>query len=138
MASNTLDDFSAASPEARAPSVAACRSIEKDQLESLNGFDAPGPIFFVGRSRVARWRIFKPKIPNWVYFGGFCNKRFWGIYGHLVYFTVIWSMFRSFGLFYGHLVYFPDFVMLYQEKSGSPGAELKLRILELCNVSFLK
>jgi hypothetical protein len=49
-------------------------------------------------------------------------------YGHLVYFTGIWSILRAFGLFYGkfvyampikytfvcygHLVYFPHFGML--------------------------
>jgi hypothetical protein len=27
-------------------------------------------------------------------------------YGHLVYFTVIWYISRSFGVFQGHLVYF--------------------------------
>jgi hypothetical protein len=27
-------------------------------------------------------------------------------YGHLVYFTVIWSILRSFGIFYGYFVYF--------------------------------
>jgi hypothetical protein len=29
--------------------------------------------------RVARWNIFKPKIPMWVNFGGSCNGRFWYI-----------------------------------------------------------
>jgi hypothetical protein len=59
-------------------------------------------------------------------------------YGHLVYFTAIWSILRPFGIFYGHLVYFMViwyilwsfgifnshlvnirciFCMLYQEKS---------------------
>jgi hypothetical protein len=27
-------------------------------------------------------------------------------YGHLVYFTAIWSISLAFGIFYGHLVYF--------------------------------
>jgi hypothetical protein len=26
------------------------------------------------------------------------------VYGHLEYFTVIWNILRSFGIFYGHLV----------------------------------
>jgi hypothetical protein len=54
--------------------------------------------------RVARWFIFKPKIPLWVNFGGSCNWRCWHIlwpfglfYFHLVYST------------YGHLVYFGIF-----------------------------
>jgi hypothetical protein len=29
----------------------------------------------------------------------------------------------SFGLFWGHLVYFSRIGMLYQEKSGNPGAD---------------
>jgi hypothetical protein len=56
-------------------------------------------------------------------------------YGHLVYFTAIWSILRPFGLFYGHLVYFvairyslhmvnwfifPRFGKLHKEKSGNP------------------
>jgi hypothetical protein len=46
----------------------------------------------------------------------------------LVYFTAIWYVLWSFGIFYGHLVYFvviwyifPRFGTLYQEKSGNPG-----------------
>jgi hypothetical protein len=46
---------------------------------------------------VARCHIFKPKIQNWVNFGGSCNgicwRKLWqtGIfYCHLVYFTAIW------------------------------------------------
>jgi hypothetical protein len=68
----------------------------------------------VNTVRVARWYIFKPKIPIWVNFGGSCNGRCWYIlwpfglsYGHLVY------------LFNGYLVYFPRFAMLSQEKSGN-------------------
>jgi hypothetical protein len=36
-------------------------------------FLCPGP-------RVARWKIFKPKILVWVNFGGSCNGRFWCIW----------------------------------------------------------
>jgi hypothetical protein len=46
-------------------------------------------------TRVARWVVFKPKIPVWVNFGGSCNGKCWHIlcsveiiYGHLVYFYV--------------------------------------------------
>jgi hypothetical protein len=28
------------------------------------------------------------------------------LYGHLVYFTAIWSILRPFGIFYGYLVHF--------------------------------
>jgi hypothetical protein len=48
--------------------------------------------------RVARWFVFKPKIPIWVNFRGLSNvKRF-------VYFMTIWNILRSFGIMYGHLV----------------------------------
>jgi hypothetical protein len=57
-------------------------------------------------SMAARCYIFKPKTPIWVNFGGSKNENVAMIYGHLVYFTAIWSILRPFGLFYGHLVYF--------------------------------
>jgi hypothetical protein len=47
--------------------------------------------------RVARWYIFKPKIPIWVNFGGPWNGKYWYIlctfgiyYCHFVFFIVIW------------------------------------------------
>jgi hypothetical protein len=53
--------------------------------------------------RVARWYIFKRKIPIWVNFGGSCNGTSWCIlwpfgplYNYLVYFRVIWYTFGSF------------------------------------------
>jgi hypothetical protein len=51
-------------------------------------------------SRVARWFIFKPKIPN--------LDQFWRIWqwNILVYFIVVWYIFRPFGIFSGTLVYF--------------------------------
>jgi hypothetical protein len=64
--------------------------------------------------RVARWFVFKPKIPNWLNFGGSC-------YGKSLY--ILWP----FGLFYGHWKYFmaiwyifPRFGILDQENSGNP------------------
>jgi hypothetical protein len=68
-------------------------------------------------TRVARWFVFKPKIPIWVNFGG----------PMLVYFMVIWNILRSLCIFYDHLVMFwkigmfPFFGILCQEKSGIPG-----------------
>jgi hypothetical protein len=44
-------------------------------------------------TRVARWFVFKPKIPLWVNFGGPYNGKCW---------YILWS----FGIFNGHLVYF--------------------------------
>jgi hypothetical protein len=77
--------------------------------------------------RVARWRIFKPKIPIWVNFGGSCNERCWYIlwlfgifYGQLVYFVAIWYILWPYRTSSGYLVYFIRFGMLYK-KSGNPG-----------------
>jgi hypothetical protein len=71
-------------------------------------------------TRVARWHIFKPKIP--IYIGKIWRVLQWKM---LVYFTAISSIsLRLCSIFYGHLVYFrvifSRFVMLYQEKSGNP------------------
>jgi hypothetical protein len=63
----------------------------------------------------------KPKIPDWVYFGGPLNRKCW---------YILWS----FGIFYNHfvsfMVYFvvirlnfPRFGMLYRVKSGNPVSE---------------
>jgi hypothetical protein len=78
--------------------------------------------FIVERTRVARWHIFKPKIPIWVNFGRSCNGRCWYIlcpfglfYGHLWYFVAIWDILCF-------LIYLFRFGTLYQEKSGNPGA----------------
>jgi hypothetical protein len=43
-------------------------------------------------ARVARWYIFKPKIPIWVNFGGSCTRR-------------CWYILRPFDLFHGNLIY---------------------------------
>jgi hypothetical protein len=40
--------------------------------------------------RVARWYIFKPKIPIWINFGKSCNGSCWKFYGLLVIFPAIW------------------------------------------------
>jgi hypothetical protein len=71
---------------------------------------------------VARWFIFKPKIPIWVNFGGPYID--WKM---LIYFMAIWNILRTFGIFYDHLVHFvfvwyifSCFGTMYQEKSGNP------------------
>jgi hypothetical protein len=98
------------------------------------------PDFFLSSSRVARWFVFKPKIPiwvNWVNAGIF--------YGHLEYLTVIWYILWLFGYveviwyilwifgyvveiwyilwIFGYVVViwyiFPRFGILCQEKSGN-------------------
>jgi hypothetical protein len=57
--------------------------------------------------RVARWHIFKTKIPILVNLGGFCIGRCWyilwtlgPIYGRLVYFEAIWYILWLFGIFF--------------------------------------
>jgi hypothetical protein len=45
------------------------------------------------RPRVARWFVFKPKIPIWVNYGGPYNGK-------------CWYILRSFEIFYCHLAYF--------------------------------
>jgi hypothetical protein len=70
---------------------------------------------------VARWFVFKPKIPIWVSFGGSCYAKYWYIlwpfglvYGHWKYFMAIWYILWKLGIFS------PVFGILDQEKSGNP------------------
>jgi hypothetical protein len=49
------------------------------------------PVFRVGGVRVARWHVFKPKIPIGVNLAGSWNGKCW---------RILWS----FGIFYVHLV----------------------------------
>jgi hypothetical protein len=66
------------------------------------------------RTRVARWHIFKPKVPVWVNFGGpwnikvgiLCICPFVIYYGHLVDFMAMWYI-------GGNLVYIFSLVLLY-------------------------
>jgi hypothetical protein len=49
-------------------------------------------------NKVARWFVFKPKIPIWVNFGGPWNGKCWYIlwpFGNVV---VIWCIFPRFGI----------------------------------------
>jgi hypothetical protein len=50
--------------------------------------------------RVARWFVFKPKIPIWVNFGGSCGGRCW---------YILWPL----GLFYGRLTYIMRSYLVY-------------------------
>jgi hypothetical protein len=66
--------------------------------------------------KVARWYIFKPKIPIWVNFGGPCSGRWWPMYwpfgkvcDHLVYFMAIWYIFHSFGILHQEKIWQPWF-----------------------------
>jgi hypothetical protein len=71
-------------------------------------------------TRVARWFVFKPKIPIWVNFGGSYrmeNARIF--YDHLKYFTVIWYILWPFGNVVVIWYIFLRFGILCQEKSGN-------------------
>jgi hypothetical protein len=50
--------------------------------------------------RVARWFVFKPKIPN---LGKFCGALDWKMF---IYVMAIWNILWRFGIFYDHLVHF--------------------------------
>jgi hypothetical protein len=58
----------------------------------------PPPLKTVA-TRVARWHIFKPKIPTWVNWEGPAEEDVDVFYNQLVYL-------RPLGMFCGHLVYF--------------------------------
>jgi hypothetical protein len=74
--------------------------------------------------RVARWFIFKPKIPFWLNFEGLWNIKWWCVLDHLENVMAIWYMY----LLYDQLVIkwyviwyiFPRFGTLCQEKCGNP------------------
>jgi hypothetical protein len=64
-------------------------------------------------TRVARWYIFIPKMPIWVYSEGLGT-------GCCTYFLAIWYIFGEFGNFVVIWYIFPRSGILYQEKSGNP------------------
>jgi hypothetical protein len=77
--------------------------------------------------RIARWLVFKPKIPIRVNFGGPLIDKCLYFYGYWEYVMGIWDILWLFGICYGYLVYFvfiwyifPFFGIKYQEKFGNP------------------
>jgi hypothetical protein len=69
----------------------------------------------LGGNRVARWHIFKPKIPIWVNFGGSYNGRC----------KAIWSILLPFGILYGYFgIFFPFWNVvprkIWQSCGGNP------------------
>jgi hypothetical protein len=72
--------------------------------------------------RVARWYIFKPKIPI---LAGFGMEKVGIFYDHLEYIRAIWYILWSFGKLEAIWYLFPRFGILRQEKSGSPGAAIE-------------
>jgi hypothetical protein len=78
----------------------------------------------MGRDQGCQVVYFQTKIKNEYIFGGSCNGRCWLFYGHMAYIHTL----QTFGILYGHFVYFvviwyifPHFDMTYQEKSGDTG-----------------
>jgi hypothetical protein len=64
------------------------------------------PLLSKIEGRVARWYIFKPKIPIWVNLEDLEMENVDVYYGHWEFITAIWYILWPFGIFYGHLVYF--------------------------------
>jgi hypothetical protein len=61
-----------------------------------------------GKNRVARWFIFKPKIPIWVnYLGPYLDWKM------LKYFMAIWNILGTFGIVYEHFVHFVLFGIFF-------------------------
>jgi hypothetical protein len=77
-------------------------------------------IFYSGCTRVARWFVFKPKIPIWVNFEGLAMENLGIFYDHLVYVTAIGNILWPFGIFCGHLVYFSPFWYFLPRKIWQP------------------
>jgi hypothetical protein len=67
-------------------------------------------------TRVARWFVFKPKIPIWVNFGVYCNGKYWYI-DHLVYFTAIGNMLWPFGIFFWSIGIFSPVLVFCTKKN---------------------
>jgi hypothetical protein len=91
--------------------------------------DTPKKHFFAEERRVARWHIFKPKIPIWV--------NFWRVlkWKRLEYFMAIRPIVGLFGIFCSHVLhlwsferFLPIFGMLYEEKSGNPGRTFRKKV----------
>jgi hypothetical protein len=82
---------------------------------------------FQRQSRVARWCIFIPKIPIWVYLRGPWNLKccyilwsFWIFYANLLCFMAIWYILLS-------LVYIPPIGFVLQRKIWQPCVSLRFK-----------
>jgi hypothetical protein len=78
-------------------------------------------LFNIFCARVARWFVFKQKLPIWANFGGALDWKM------LIYFIYVCNTSWTFGKFYDHLEHlvliwyiFSGFGITYQEKSGNP------------------
>jgi hypothetical protein len=68
---------------------------------------------------VARWFVFKPKLPILVKFGSLGIENVVIFYDHLEYFTAIWYNLQHLGIVCGHLEYFIHFTT-YQNGKNIP------------------
>jgi hypothetical protein len=102
---------------------------EKKLLKNLFQVSAPKN---APKLRVARWHIFKTKIPVWENFGGSCNGRCWYIT-----YMAIWSILLPFGIFCDHFGIFYVYSYIFSpvryvvpKKSGNPGQALISQVEE--------
>jgi hypothetical protein len=65
-------------------------------------------------ARVARWFVFKQKIPIWENLGEPCNGKSWYILEPL---GIFYGKFGIFGILCGHLVYFPPVLVFCTKKN---------------------
>jgi hypothetical protein len=88
--------------------------------------------------RVARWFVFKPKIPILVNFEGLWNGECWNVlfFGHLEHFTVTWYILWPIGNLVGiWYTYIPRFgICTVSKKSGNPEKYLKRKKIFLTDV----
>jgi hypothetical protein len=71
-------------------------------------------------SWVARWFVFKPKIPIWTNLGGSCYVKSWYFILPLGYFTAIGNILWTFDIICGNLVYFSPFWFFGPRKIWQP------------------
>jgi hypothetical protein len=74
-------------------------------------------------ARVARWYIFKPKIPIWQFLMGLEMEKIGILNGHLEHITDIWYIVWPFWQFCGNLVYFSPFWSIESRKIWQPCSE---------------
>jgi hypothetical protein len=104
------------------------------QLKAVTGL--AGHLLQVWR-RVARWFLFRPKIPIWVYSGGPRNGKCCYIFWSFKYFTTIVYILWDIAYFLVIWYIFPHFGILYQENTGNPGLASRLRLRSLLYIRTL-
>jgi hypothetical protein len=80
---------------------------------------------------VARWLVFKPKIPIWVNFRGSCDGRCWCILWPFVRFDGHLAIFSSFLVHFMVIWYVFPVLVSFSKKSGNPGFDYVEEILHI-------